>query len=90
MIIVPDTSSEENDEDECWFESCTNDEHDLNSRQLWDDLSHIIKCVYRTTDKQFSGLRIIGFVFSLMNFFFLYLENQFSDDISKAKEYVKK
>jgi hypothetical protein len=55
MIIVPDTSSEEND-DECWCQSCTNDEHDSNSRQLWDDLSHIIKCVYRTTDKQFSGL----------------------------------
>jgi hypothetical protein len=62
MIIVPDTSSD----DECWCQSCTNDEHDSNSRQLWDDLSHIIKCVYRATDKQFS------------------------DDISKGKEYVKK
>ncbi|CAF4028576.1 unnamed protein product, partial [Rotaria magnacalcarata] len=70
MIIVPDTSSDDNN-DECWCQSCTNDLDDLNSRQLWDDLSHIIKCVYRATDKEFS-------------------ENQFSDDISKAKEYVKK
>jgi hypothetical protein len=54
MIIVPDTSSDENN-DECWCQSCTNHEHDSKSRQLWDDLSHIIKCVYRATDKQFSG-----------------------------------
>ncbi|CAF3466512.1 unnamed protein product [Rotaria sp. Silwood1] len=70
MIIVPDTSSDDN-HDECWCQSCTNDVDDINSRQLWDDLSHIIKCVYRATDKEFS-------------------ENQFSDDIFKAKEYVKK
>ncbi|CAF0737080.1 unnamed protein product [Adineta steineri] len=67
MIIVPDTSSD----DDYWCQSCTDDEHDSNNRQLWDDLSHIIKCVYRATDKDFS-------------------ENHFSDDICKAKEYVKK
>ncbi|CAF3439145.1 unnamed protein product, partial [Rotaria sp. Silwood2] len=48
MIIVPDTSSDDN-HDECWCRSCTNDVDDISSRQLWDDLSHIIKCVYRAT-----------------------------------------
>ncbi|UJR29165.1 hypothetical protein I4U23_010379 [Adineta vaga] len=50
MIIVPDTSSD----DEYWCQSCTDDEHDMNYRQYWDELSHIIKCVYRATDKDFS------------------------------------
>ncbi|CAF1522707.1 unnamed protein product [Adineta ricciae] len=66
MIIVPDTSSD----DEYWCHSCTDDEHDVNYRQMWDDLSYIVKCVYRATDKDFS-------------------ENHFSDDICKAKEYIK-
>ena len=90
-MIVPDTSSEENDDDddECWCQSCTNEEHDSNSRQLWDDLSHIIKCVYRATDKQFSG-SIPSIVYSLTHSSSSFLENQFSEDISKAKEYVKK
>jgi hypothetical protein len=64
MIIVPDTSSEEND-DECWCQSYNNDEHDSNSRQLWDELSHIIKCVYRATDKQFSGWILLNHLFSI-------------------------
>lgn len=59
MIIVPDTSSEEND-DECWCQSCRNDEDDSNSRQYWEDLSHIIKCVYRATDKQFEGNNLLS------------------------------
>lgn len=88
MIIVPDTSSDDNNDD-CWCQSCTSDINDMNSRQLWDDLSHIIKCVYRATDKEFSGLRFKNNVVFLFNYF-SFLENQFSDDISKAKEYVKK
>ena len=55
MIIVPDTSSD----DDYWCHSCTDDEHDGNYRQMWDDLSHIVKCVYRATDKDFSGMKLI-------------------------------
>jgi hypothetical protein len=61
MIIVPDKSSDDDDDDDdkCLRLSCTpliNDEHDLNNHRLWDDLSHIVKCIYRATDKEFSGL----------------------------------
>ena len=53
MIIVPDTSSD----DECCCVSCMKDEQDTNIHQLWEELSHIIKCVYRATDKKFSGMK---------------------------------
>lgn len=88
MIIVPDTSSEDND-DECWCQTCHSTEQDSDIRQYWHDLSHIIKCIYRATDKQFQGFDFI-FKYKNQQSFIFRLENQFSDDISKAKDYVKK
>ncbi len=55
MIIVPDTSSD----DEYWCSSCSsvNDSEliSLDTRQLWHDIAHIIKCIYRETNREFTG-----------------------------------
>lgn len=56
MIIVPETSSDDDDDAEtCWCQTCHSTELDSDTRQCWDDLSHTIKCIYRATDKQFQG-----------------------------------
>jgi hypothetical protein len=55
MIIVPDTSSD----DEYWCSSCSsvNDSEllSLDTRKLWHDIAHIIKCIYRETNREFAG-----------------------------------
>ena len=60
MIVVPDISSDDddnNDTNECECSTCatTNEDH-FHNRQSWDDLSHIIKCVYRATENELTGL----------------------------------
>ena len=55
MIIVPDTSSD----DEYWCSSCSSvndsDVISLDTRKLWHDVAHIIKCIYRETNREFAG-----------------------------------
>ncbi len=55
MIIVPDISS---DEDCCSSCSSMNDSEliSLDTRKLWHDIAHIIKCVYRETNREFTGI----------------------------------
>lgn len=70
MIIVPDTSSDDDEDDEdndddsdCWCPACVSlidDEHDSKYRELWEHLAHIVKCLYRTTDKDFSGSFVVS------------------------------
>jgi len=56
MIIVPDISSDE----EYWCSSCSsvNDSEliSLDTRKLWHDIAHIIKCIYRETNREFEGI----------------------------------
>jgi len=74
IVTSSDSDSDDDDDEQCWCSACVclmDEEEDSKSRQLWDQLSHLIKCLYRSTDKDFS-------------------ENQFSNEISKVKKYVKK
>ncbi|CAF5096397.1 unnamed protein product, partial [Rotaria sp. Silwood1] len=54
VIIVPDISSD----DEYWCSSCSsvNDSEliSLDTRKLWQDIAHIIKCIYRETNREFA------------------------------------
>ena len=54
MIDVPDTSSD----DEYWCPSPINDAAlvSVDTHKLWHDIAHILKCVYRETDREFAGL----------------------------------
>ena len=51
-MIVPDISSDE--------EYCSSDNDSefipLDTRKLWQDLAHIIKCIYRETNREFTGI----------------------------------
>ncbi len=52
MIIIPDTSSD----DEYWSSSVNDSELiSLDTRKLWHDIAHIIKCIYRETNREFAG-----------------------------------
>lgn len=55
MIIVPDISSDE----EYWCSSCSsNNDSELisvDTRKLWHDIAHVIKCIYRETNREFAG-----------------------------------
>ncbi|CAF2935165.1 unnamed protein product [Rotaria sp. Silwood2] len=54
VIVVPDISSD----DEYWCSSCSsvNDSEliSLDTRKLWQDIAHIIKCIYRETNREFA------------------------------------
>jgi hypothetical protein len=56
MRIVPDTSSDE--EYCCSSCSSVNDSElvSLDTRKLWHDIAHIIKCIYRETNREFAGI----------------------------------
>jgi hypothetical protein len=56
MIIVPDISSDE--DDSCSSCSSMNDSEliSLDTRKLWHDIAHINKCVYRETNREFTGI----------------------------------
>jgi hypothetical protein len=53
MMIVPDISS-----DEEYYCSSDNDSEfiPIDTRKLWHDLAHIIKCIYRETNREFTGI----------------------------------
>ncbi|CAF1148865.1 unnamed protein product [Rotaria sordida] len=54
VIVAPDISSD----DEYWCSSCSsiNDSEliSLDTRKLWQDIAHIIKCIYRETNREFA------------------------------------
>jgi len=52
MIFAPDTSSD----DEYWSSSVNDSELiSLDTKKLWHDIAHIIKCIYRETNREFAG-----------------------------------
>ncbi|CAF3974226.1 unnamed protein product [Adineta steineri] len=73
MIIVPDISSDDDDDEySCSTCSSVNDSEliSLDTKKLWHDIAHLIKCIYRETHREFT-------------------ENHSEDEICKAKEYVQ-
>lgn len=55
IIVVSDINSD----DEPWRSSCSlmNESEliSLDTEKLWDDIAHIMKCIYRETNKEFAG-----------------------------------